>query len=131
MCYIWHIEPARSSRASNMFAVVFFRTDTGNESVRTWLRGLDSAERAVIGGDLRTVQLGFPLGMPLCRPLGGGLYEVRSSLPTRKEARVIFFQTGATLVLVHGFIKKTRSTPRAEIDKAARRKAEYDANQPA
>jgi phage-related protein len=112
-----------------MFEVLFFRTEAGNEPVRSWLRSLEAEERAVIGADLRTAQIGFPLGMPLCRALGGGLYEVRSSLPTRKEARVIFFQTGATLVLVHGFIKKTQSTPRAEIDKAARRKAEYEANE--
>lgn len=108
-----------------MFEVVFFRAGAGNEPVREWLRGLDADDRAVIGADLRTVQFGFPLGMPLCRPIGGGLYEVRSSLPTRREARVIFFPARTTLVIVNGFIKKTRSTPPAEIDKAAKRKAEY------
>jgi antitoxin HicB len=45
----------------------------------------------VIGEDLRAIELGFPLGLPLCRNLGGGLWEVRSTLPTKREARLIFF----------------------------------------
>jgi hypothetical protein len=68
-----------------MFSIGFFKTEAGNEPVREWLRGLSVGERAVIGADLRTVQFGFPLGMPLCRPLGIALYEVRSSLPSKRE----------------------------------------------
>lgn len=108
-----------------MFEVVFFATAAGNEPVLDWLRGLNRDERAVIGADLRTVQLGFPIGMPVCRPLGNGLYEVRSSLPTRKEARIFFFAHGSDLVLVGGFIKKTRATPDAELELARRRKRDY------
>ena len=95
-----------------MFSVIFFKTDAGNEPVREWLRSLNAEERAVIGADLRTVQIGFPLGMPLCRPLGDGLYEVRSSLPTGREARLIFFQDDETLAVVCGFMKKTRANRR-------------------
>ena len=111
-----------------MFEVIFFKTASGNEPVREWLRGLDAKERAVIGDDLRTVQLGFPLGMPVCRPLGGGIHEVRSTLPTKKEARLIFFQDGERLIIVCGFIKKTQTTPKAEIDSARKRKSEYEKN---
>jgi phage-related protein len=94
-----------------MLAVIFYRTAGGSEPVREWLRTLSREERAVIGEDLRTVQFGFPIGMPLCRPLGRGLSEVRSSLPTRKEARLVFFATNDRLVVVNGFIKKRRKTP--------------------
>lgn len=111
-----------------MFEVAFFRTAAGNEPVRDWIRGLDADERAVIGADLRTVQVGFPLGMPLCRPLGGALHELRCTLPTKKEARLIFFQDGERLVIVGGFIKKTQATPPAEIENARKRKAEYERN---
>ncbi len=108
-----------------MFEVYFFATGAGNEPVLDWLRSLDRGERAVIGADLRTVQYGFPIGMPVCRPLGNGLYEVRSSLPTKKEARIIFFLHDSSLVLVGGFIKKTRTTPEAEIELARHRRRDY------
>lgn len=108
-----------------MFEVVFFATRAGNEPVLEWLRTLTKDEKITIGSDLRTVQMGFPIGMPLCRPLGDGLFEVRSSLPTRKEARLIFFQQGRDLIVVNGFIKKTQKTPDEEIGKARTRKREY------
>lgn len=108
-----------------MFDAVFYQTDAGNEPVLEWLRSLDADERRIIGEDLRTVQFGFPLGMPLCRPLGDGLFEVRSSF-SKKEARLIFFQTGKTLVIVGGFIKKTQKTPNSEIDTAKSRKTNYE-----
>jgi phage-related protein len=111
-----------------MFSVVFFQTETGNEPVRDWLRSLSARERAVIGADLRTVQIGFPLGMPLCRPLGNALYEVRSSLPSKREARLIFFQDAELLVIVCGFIKQTRATPESELKSARKRQAEYKKN---
>lgn len=108
-----------------MFQVVFYATAAGNEPVLEWLRSLEKEERAVLGADLQTVQIGFPIGMPVCRPLGDGLYEVRSSLPTRREARLIFFQDANELVIVGGFVKKTRATPKAELDTALRRKRDY------
>jgi phage-related protein len=75
----------------------------------------------VIGTDLSTVQFGWPIGMPLCRPLGGGLWEVRSTLPSHRIARVLFFAEGARIGVVHGFIKKTQKTPQDDIALARRR----------
>lgn len=110
------------------FSVFFFKTTSGNEPVLEWIRSLSATERAVIGADLRTVQMGFPLGMPLCKPVGFGLYEVRSSLPTRREARLFFFLDGQTLIIVAGFIKKSRKAPKLELDTARDRKLEYERN---
>lgn len=73
------------------------------------------------------MQYGFPLGMPLCRPLGESLREVRSSLPSRREARLLLFQSGPDLVVVSGFIKKSRTTPDGELRKARERKRAYEA----
>ncbi len=115
----------------NVFEAIFYMTPAGNTPVLEWIRGLEVKERAVIGADLRTVQIGFPLGMPLCGSLGDGIFEVRSSLPTRKEARLLFFQDGKTLVIVCGFIKKTQATPKAEINNAKKRKSEYESNKQA
>jgi phage-related protein len=103
--------------------VVFYRTRSGREPVRDWLRGLERKERRVIGEDIKTVQYGWPLGMPLVRSLGDGLWEVRSQLKSR-IARVIFFAEGNVMALVHGFIKKGQKTPKAELALARRRAAE-------
>lgn len=108
-----------------MFQVIFFATEGGNEPVLDWLRALPREDRLTIGTDLRTVQFGFPIGMPLCRPLGERLFEVRSTLPSRREARLIFFQHGDDLVVVSGFIKKTQKTPDQEIRVARTRQRQF------
>ena len=112
-----------------MHSVAFYRTGTGRELVLDWIRSLDLPDRKVIGEDLRTVQIGFPMGLPLCDNLGGGLWEVRSSLPSKREARLIFFHSGArkALVVVHGFIKKTQKTASSDIDLARKRMREFQA----
>jgi phage-related protein len=100
--------------------VVFFRTATGNEPVREWLKALPRDDRRIIGEDLKTAQYGWPLGMPLIRKLEAGLWEVRSDLHGR-VARVIFTVMGDTMVLLHGFIKQSRRTPSADLQVARRR----------
>ena len=99
---------------------VFFRTDTGSEPVREWLLSLAKGERKIIGGDVLKVQHCWPVGKPLVGNLGAGLWEVRSRLRDG-VARVIFCVEGPTMVLLHGFIKKTRKTPRRELDLAVKR----------
>ncbi len=101
--------------------VLFFRTETGNEPVREWLKQLPEDERHIIGEDLKTLQFRWPLGMPLVRSLGGGLWEVRSRLPTR-IARCLFYAPKGRLVLLHGFIKKTQKTPPEDKALALKRK---------
>ena len=107
--------------------VVFFATGAGREPVREWLRALDRDDRREIGADVLAVQKGWPLGLPLCRSLGNGLWEVRSALPSRRIARVIFVIDDETIVLLSGFIKKTEKTPAGEIELALRRMKEMTA----
>ena len=104
--------------------VVFYRTAGGAEPVIEWLRGLPSEDRRAIGVDLATVQFGWPIGMPLCRSLGQGLWEVRSALPSRRIARLLFFVHEDCIGVVHGFIKKTQKTPSDDLDLARRRMKE-------
>ena len=101
--------------------VVFFATRSGREPVRDWLKALDKEDRLVIGTDILAVQKGWPLGLPLCDSLGGRLWEVRSKLPGRRIARVIFAFDDGEIVLLNGFMKKTQKTPPDEIDLAAKR----------
>lgn len=101
----------------------FYRTTTGNEPVREWLKALSEGERKQVGSDIKAVQYGWPLGLPLVDSLGNGLWEVRSRLPSR-IARTLFFVHDGMVILLHGFIKKTRTTPDHELDLAKRRKLE-------
>jgi phage-related protein len=90
-----------------------------------WLRELDAADRSIIGQDLMRVQFRWPVGMPLCRSLGGGLWEVRSNLSSNRIARVLFCFDTSRIIALHGFIKKTRKTPDAELQLARKRMGEF------
>src|SRR5262245_32713289 len=105
--------------------VVFYASRTGKEVVRDWLRGLEPADRNAIGLDLMRVQYRWPVGMPLCRSLGEGLWEVRSDLPSSRIARVLFGIVGGSIVALHGFIKKTQKTPPDDLALARRRLKEF------
>jgi phage-related protein len=111
-----------------MHKVLFYATASGNQVVKDWLKSFNKEDRNILGEDLLTVQLGFPLGLPLCRALGSGLWEVRSTLTSKVEARMIFYfdSQAQALVVLHGFIKKSAKTPKTEIDLALRRKREFD-----
>lgn len=87
--------------------VVFYRTQAGTEVVRNWLRALEERDRNAIGQDLMRVQFRWPIGMPLCRSMGDGLWEVRSDLPSNRIARILFSVQQGKILVLHGFIKKT------------------------
>lgn len=105
--------------------VVFYRSAKGKEPVREWLRGLPKEDRRTIGIDIKTVQFGWPLGMPLVRKLEPNLWEVRSRLDQR-IARNLFTVLDSQMVLLHGFIKKSQKTPQRDLEIAKRRKAEVE-----
>jgi len=100
----------------------FYRSDSGREPVRAWLKSLDAEDRRIIGEDIKDVEFSWPIGMPLVRPLGRELWEVRSSLPHGRTARVLFCAEQDCMVLLHRFMKKTQKTSQRDIDLAIRRK---------
>lgn len=106
--------------------LIFFRLRAGHEPVRDWLKELPEVERHAIGKDLLRAQWRWPVGMPLCRPLGGGLWEVRTYLSTKRTARVLLCFYREHLVALHGFIKKTRTTPENDLALARNRKTELE-----
>lgn len=102
--------------------VRFYRTEAGNEPVRDWLRDLSREQRHLIGTEIKTVQIGWPLGMPLVRKMEQGLWEMRIDLGDT-VARLMFTLLGDTLVLLHGFIKKSQKTPAPDLAISRKRKA--------
>jgi phage-related protein len=104
--------------------VVFYKSASGKEPVRDWLKKLDKEDRKVIGEDIKTVQFGWPLGMPLIRKIETGLWEVRIQLANR-IARILFTSHEGLMVLLHGFIKKSQKTPANDLKVAKQRMATF------
>jgi phage-related protein len=106
---------------------IFYQTEAGGEPVRQWLKSLPIADdRKRIGEDIKSVEFGWPVGMPLCRPIGHGIYEVRTSLSQNRIARVLFYiDSKSRMVLLHGFIKKTRATPHDDLELARTNKEKH------
>ena len=111
-------------RAERPLRVVFFKTGSGNEPVREWLRQLPREDCKTIGVDILTVQYAWPVGKPLVDNLGDGIWEIRSRL-SQRIARTLFAVVDEEIVLLHGFIKKQQKTPPGELDLAKKRKRQY------
>ncbi|CAN7179400.1 type II toxin-antitoxin system RelE/ParE family toxin [Phyllobacterium sp. LjRoot231] len=102
-------------------AAVFYESESGVEPVRDWLKSLGMADRRVVGFNIAVLEFGWPIGMPLCRSLGGGLWEIRSNLAHGRIARVILCTAQSRMVLLHAFVKKTRKTPAPDLEIARKR----------
>src|SRR6266699_5050948 len=106
------VQPEAYAKQGKRVTAIFYRTEAGREPIREWLKGLSPDDRKCIGEDIKTVEFGWPVGMPVCRPLGDGVHEVRTSLARNRIARVLFYiDKKGRMVLLHGFIKKTQKTP--------------------
>lgn len=106
-----------------IISVDFYKHANGREPVQEWLKSMKREERRIIGEDLKMVQTGWPLGMPLVRSMGKGLWELRSTLPNT-IARVFFIMHDSQMVLLHGFIKKVQKTPQQDLEIALARAKE-------
>ena len=101
-------------------SVQFFRQDSGREPVREWLKGMRREHRKAIGEGVKTLQFGWPIGMPLARKMDEGLWELRSNLGPG-IVRMFFTIYEGNIVLLHGFVKKSQKTPSNELALAKRR----------
>ncbi|WP_257169019.1 type II toxin-antitoxin system RelE/ParE family toxin [Bradyrhizobium sp. SRS-191] len=99
----------------------FYALPSGREPVRDWLKELSMEDRRAIGEDIKDVEFAWPIGLPLCRPLREGLWEVRSNLAQGRTARVIFCEQDGRMILLHAFIKKSQKTPAPDIELAIKR----------
>jgi len=108
---------------------IFYRTEAGKEPVREWLKAMNADDRRRIGEDLKTIEFGWPVGMPVCRSLGAGLHELRSKLAGNRTARLFFYiDRLQRLVVLHGMIKKTRKTPAEDLALARANKGKHERN---
>lgn len=125
-----HLAHDATMRKQNpkIIEVLFYKTPGGKEPVREWMLQLDKDDRYIMGVDLKTVEFGWPLGMPIVRSLNNydRLWEVRSNISGNRIARVLFTVHDARMVLLHGFIKKTQKTLKSDLDLADDRKREVN-----
>ena len=139
MWYTWHVPAKRKTATAadpallptevthgKRVPAIFFRTESG--PLREWLKSLPSPEdRKLIGEDIKTVEFGWPVGMPVCRSLGGGICEIRTHLKQDRIARVLFYiDAKERMVLLHGFIKKTQKTPLNDLELARKNKSKHE-----
>ena len=118
---------ADSENQGKRIPAIFYCTEAGGEPVRDWLKGLSLEDRKRIGEDIKTVEFGWPVGMPVCKSLRDGLYEVRTRLAQNRIARVLFYiDKRHRMVLLNGFIKKTRRTPGEDIELAKNNKGKHE-----
>lgn len=122
-----------AAKKRKILPATFYRTAMGAEPVRRWLKALSREDKRIVGTDIATVEFGWPVGMPTCRPLTSrrGLWEVRSSLTRNRIARVLFFVYQGQMVLLHAFIKKTQQTPEGDLDLAVKRQKEVESGKTA
>ena len=125
MYHLWYTSGVDESPNKPKLTVVFYKSEAGNEPVREWLKSLKRGDRKTIGEDIKTAQFGWPLGMPLIRKLGPGLWEVRSSI-SQGIARTLFTVADHLMVLLHGFVKKSQKTPQNELQTARQRLADLE-----
>ncbi len=102
----------------------FYQNNSGREPVREFLQEFSKEDKRIIGGDIKTIEYGWPIGMAVCKPLGNGLYEVRSTISSKREIRIIFYIRSNQMILLHGFIKKSQKTPDKELELSKKRKKE-------
>lgn len=105
---------------SEPLQVVFYKTETGHEPVREWLKSLLKEEKKLIGEDIKTVQFGWPIGMPVVKKLEKGIWEIRTTL-NNKISRILFSVYEENIVLLHGFIKKSNKIPKEDLELARKR----------
>ena len=93
---------------------VFFKTEQNNQPVRDFLLSQEREDRKIIGADIFAVQEGFPLGYPLVEKVEQDLWEIRSIIPIG-ICRIFFTIFEENMILLHGFIKKSKKTPKKEL----------------
>jgi phage-related protein len=104
-----------------ILGVNFYKSESGTEPVRDWLKSMNKEEKKIIGEDIKTVQYGWPLGMPIVKKIEKGLWEIRSNLENT-IARIFFTIIADRIILLHGFIKKTMKIPKEDLEIARNRK---------
>jgi len=117
MYHFWYTGYVQNEPRMN---VVFFQSQVGREPVREWIKSLPYQDKKTLGADIKTLQFGWPMGMPLVRKIEPDLWEIRSDI-SNGIPRVFFTVQGQFIILLHGFVKKSTKTPLVDLSLARKR----------
>jgi phage-related protein len=105
---------------NKFFDVRLYQESSGKVPILEWLKDFNKDERKIIDRDIKYTQYTWPWKMPLIKPLGGSLMEIRIKLKN-KQVRIFFILHEGVIMLLHGFVKKTQKTPNNELELALKR----------
>lgn len=103
------------------FDVKFYQDNNGNEPIKEFLEELEKNGETKRADKIYTyirslIKYGTRAGYPYVKHIDGDIWELRPS-----NDRIFFFYwKDKTFILLHHFLKKTRKTPKREIDQAKR-----------
>ena len=110
-----------------MWTVEYYRTPSGGVPMDEYLDSLPNRLRVwTLRSLVRLQKYGNQLREPFTKPVGNGLFELRCAADGM-QGRCFFFFNGDRIVVTHGFVKKTKKTPRRELERALRYRDDYEA----
>lgn len=110
-----------------MWEIIYYETETGSCPIYEFINSLPVKMRAKAAKELELLEeLGTAIKMPYSRPMERGIYELRIQAGNDISRIFYFFYIGQQIILTNGFIKKTQVTPRSELEKALKYKADYE-----
>lgn len=108
------------------FLIEFYEQENGERPVEDFLNSLDIKMRSKLLMVLKVLQeKGNQLREPYSKHLEDGIFEVRGKVGSDISRVLYFFCHDGKIILTNGFVKKTQKTPRSEILKAKKYRADY------
>ena len=110
-----------------VYKIEFYEKTNGECPVFEFLKTLPPKIKAKIDRDIGILkEFNIKLRVPLVKPLGDGIFELRTQTAGFGVRTLYFFFDGQKIILTNGFIKKTDKTPTKEIEKAIEYKKDYE-----
>ncbi len=110
-----------------MFKVTFYKKRNGHIPVTEFLDDLENKKlKAKVFQDISILEeFGYELREPLSKPLGDGIFELRTKFSSDITRVLYFFYHGKKIILTNGFLKKSGKTPTQVIELAKKYRADY------
>lgn len=108
------------------YTVEYYETEKGSKPAEDFILSQGEKMQAKIFSLLEMLEFKGPeLREPFSKPLGDGIFEIRTRQGSDTARVLYFFVMGRKVILTNGFIKKTQKTPFQEIDRAKRCRIDY------
>lgn len=118
MCDISH---KNKDKDTDLFQIEFYSKENGETPFWDYYETLNPKMQSRVLWTINLLKIAGPnLREPYSAPLDEGIFELRAKQGSDIVRCLYFFQKGHIVILTNGFTKKTKKTPRKEIEKAKR-----------